>query len=467
MGARAWTGLGLLGSVLVAIAGPRLIHHAWWYHLALSHLVADLALYLGIALVCVAWIGLGRCLSDVSGRRLWAIGLLWALPALLGPPLFSRDVYSYLADGELLHLGLDPYGDAPHVLLAHGQVHVLAAVSPFWRHTTAPYGPLFLGIVSLVAAVAGSHVTIAALAIKVIDASGLVLLGVFVPRIAVTLRCDPRRAAWLAVLSPLVLLQVIAAGHNDGLMAGLMVAGVALALERRTIPGVALCALAAMIKLPALAACVFIVVAAMRAEPDRDARLRVLLRAALAFVAALVVVSAATTIGTDWLTTGVFSSPTRLRLALTPSTGLGYTVASVLHDLGLSAHARPIESALAVAAALLVAVLALALLVRTSRRTLVRDIAIVMLAAALGGPAAWPWYLIWGLGLLAAWPAAQRSVWIVVAVTVPAFLIRPGGTALPPREWSPLVVCVYALLALMAWRAWRRREPHRPVLAPT
>ncbi len=350
---------------------------------------------------------------------------------------------------------------------AHGQVHVLAAVSPFWRHTTAPYGPLFLGVVSLVAGLAGSHVTVAAVAIKAIDACGLVLLGVFVPRIAVALGSDPRRAAWLAVLSPLVLLQVVAAGHNDGLMAGLMVAGVALALERRTITGVALCTLAAMIKLPALAACVFIVVAAARAEADRDARLRMLLGSVLAFGAVLVVVSAATTVGAGWLTTGVFSSPTRLRLALTPSTGLGYTVASVLHDLGLSAHARPIESGLAVVAALLVVALALALLVRTSRRTLVRDIAIVMLAAALGGPAAWPWYLIWGLALLAAWPAAQRSVWMVLAVIVPAFVIQPGGTALPPRPWSPLVVCVYAMLALLAWRAWRRRAPHRPVLAPT
>jgi hypothetical protein len=195
--------------------------------------------------------------------------------------------------------------------------------------------------------------------------------------------------------------------------------------------------------------------------------LRVLLRAALAFVAVLVVVSAATTVGTDWLTTGVFSSPTKLRLALTPATGLGYTVASVLHDLGLSAHARSIESGFGTVVAVLVAALAVVLLARTSRRTLVRDVAVVLVAAALGGPAAWPWYLIWGLALLGAWPAAQGSVWIVAAVTLPVFLIRPGGTALPPREWSPLVVCVYAALALLAWRAWRRRAPHRPVLATT
>jgi alpha-1,6-mannosyltransferase len=467
MAVRAWTSLGFVGSVLVALAGPRLTHYAWWYHLALSHLAADVALYLGIALVCVAWLGLGRCIAGISGRWLWAIGVLWALPALLGPSLFSRDVYSYLADGELLHLGLNPYRDAPHALLAHGQVHVLAAVSPFWRNTTAPYGPLFLGFAGLVAAAAGSHIIIAAVALKAIDACGLVLLGVFVPRVAAALGSDPRRAAWLAVLSPLVVMQVVAAGHNDALMAGLMVAGVALALERRTVPAMALCALAAMIKLPALAACVFIVVAAVRAEPDRDASLRLLLRATVAFVAVLVVVSAATTIGTEWLTTGVFSSPTKLRLALTPATGLGYTVASLLHDLGLSANARSVESGFGTGAAVLVVALAVALLVRTSRRTLVRDLAIVLVAAAIGGPAAWPWYLIWGLALLAAWPAAQRTAWIVVAVTLPVFLIRPGGTALPPREWSPLVVCIYAVLALLAWRTWRRRAPRRPALATT
>ena len=73
---------------------------------------------------------------------------LWCAPLLFTAPLFSQDAYSYLAQGALVHLGLDPYRDAPAVLAQHGQAHVLNAVSPFWRHTTAPYGPLFLWIVS-------------------------------------------------------------------------------------------------------------------------------------------------------------------------------------------------------------------------------------------------------------------------------------------------------------------------------
>ncbi|HTX46352.1 MAG TPA: polyprenol phosphomannose-dependent alpha 1,6 mannosyltransferase MptB [Solirubrobacteraceae bacterium] len=454
----AWVALGACGSVLVALAGTELAGVGFWFHLRIGRTEAEWMHYAGLALMCAAWLGLGLCLRALSGRRLWAIGVLWALPALFGPVLFSQDVYSYIAQGDLLRLGLNPYKVVPAVLAHHGQRHVLGAVAPFWQHTTAPYGPLFLALVSPISSLANDHGVLAALVVKVLDAFGLVLLGVFVPRLARAVGSDPRRAAWLAVLSPLVLLQVVAAGHNDGLMAGLMVAGVVLAVEGRTIPAVALCALAAMIKLPAAAACPFIAVAAARSEPDVRAQVQLLVRALAAFVAVLVVVSAATTVGTEWLTTGVFSTPSMVRLALTPAVALGYTTASLLHDLGVSAQAHSVESGFEAAAGVIVILLALVLLRRVRRPTLVRDLGLVLLAAAIGGPAAWPWYLIWGLALLATWPAAQRSLWMMAVVTVPVFLIRPGGIALPPRPWSPIVLGVYAVLVLSAWLLWRRRR---------
>jgi alpha-1,6-mannosyltransferase len=456
--AGAWAALGACGSVLVALAGSRLAGAGWWFHLHISRLGADWMHYAGLVLMCAAWLGLGLCLRAVSGRGMWAIGLLWGLPVLFGPVLFSHDVYSYLAQGDLLRLGFDPYTVAPAALAQHGQLPVLGAVFPFWRHTTAPYGPLFLALVSPISSLASEHGVLAALIVKVLDALGLLLLGVFVPRLARAVGSDPRRAAWLAVLSPLVLLQIVAAGHNDGLMAGLMVAGVALALEGRLLPAVALCALAAMIKLPAAAACVFIAVAAARSEPDGRAQLQLLLRSAAVFVVVVVVISIATTVGSEWVSTGVFSSPSKVHLALTPAIALGYTTTSLLHDLGDSgAQTLSVESAFVGVAGALVILVALWLLWRVRRRTLVRDLGVVLLAAAIGGPAAWPWYLIWGLALLATWPAGQRSRWIVAAVTVPVFLVRPGGIALPPRPWSPIVLIVYALLALSVWLLRRRR----------
>src|SRR6185312_7438110 len=121
-----------------------------------------------------------------------------------------------------------PYRDAPAVLAQHGQAHVLSAVYPFWRHTTAPYGPLFLWIVS---GLAGSSLVLGVLLIRALEMVGFVVLAAFVPRLARALGADPGRATWLVLLSPLVLLQLVAAAHNDLLMIGLLVAGVTLAVE--------------------------------------------------------------------------------------------------------------------------------------------------------------------------------------------------------------------------------------------
>ena len=90
------------------------------------------------------------------------------------------------------------------------------------------------------------------------------LLAVFAPRLARALGADPARATWWVLLSPLVLLELVAPAHNDLLMIGLVVAGVTFAIERRLLVGIAVCALAATIKLPAAAAIPFILVSLRR-----------------------------------------------------------------------------------------------------------------------------------------------------------------------------------------------------------
>ncbi len=459
-----WGCLGFAGSAVAAFTGTRLLGPGavkWWFVAPFpsGHTAAKLAFWAGVAALCAAWLGLGRSLAGDHGirvKQLWIVLALWCLPFALGPPLFSRDVYSYLAQGTLVHLGHSPYRDAPIVLGRIGHQHVLNGVDPFWRKTTAPYGPLFLGVVSLIAGVTGSHLVLGVSIVRLFDLLGLALLAVFVPRLARSLGTDPRRALWLAALSPLVWLQLVSPAHNDLLMVGLLVAGVALALERRPLLGIAVCALAATVKVPAAAAIVFIAVAWARTQPDRGQSLRALAKAAFVSVAVAGLVTLVTGLGLAWISTGLFNTPGRVRLAITPATAVGYTIAHLLKDAGDPINGKAFEATLSHIAFAITAAFALVLLYRTRFENLVRCLGLALVAVAIGGPAAWPWYFIWGLALLAAHRDFQRSWAIPLAVVVSAFIVIPTGQLALSLGTSPYMVVVY-LLILFGY-VWRRRR---------
>src|SRR5208283_1743198 len=63
------------------------------------------AVYGGLLLLMRVWYGLARSLSQVPGvpvRKLAVVACIWMVPLLIAPPLFSRDVYSYAAQGEMM-----------------------------------------------------------------------------------------------------------------------------------------------------------------------------------------------------------------------------------------------------------------------------------------------------------------------------------------------------------------------------
>jgi alpha-1,6-mannosyltransferase len=459
-----WAALGLVGSLLVALAGSRLATGgaiSWWFKAPATSASANtVALYAGMLLLAAAWLGLGCALraQALSPSRLYLIGAAWALPLALGPALFSKDVYSYLALGTLLHLGLNPYHDAPSVLAGLGHGHVLAAVSPFWRHTTAPYGPLFVGLSGLIVSVTGSHLIAGVLLLRLSELAGLALGAAFLPRLARALGSDPARAIWFALLSPLTLLELVGAGHNDALMVGLLLAGVTLALEGRPLLGIVLCVAAAMIKLPALAGALFIAVAWARTVSPPAERARFAAHATALGLLTIAALGLLSGVGSGWLSTSVFSTPAKVHLAITPATTLGWTIASLLHDGGIGAGPRAIEDGLGVASSVLVAVGALVLLWRVRVGTLVPYLGAVLLLAAAGGPAAWPWYLTWGLVLLAGVPGVQRSRALALAVVASVFLVKADGILALPLQSAPFVLGAYAVIAVLVWRAWGRRR---------
>ena len=100
----------------------------------------------GAVMMTLAWLMLGRFALGqrrMSRSQLDRTLLLWVLPLLLAPPMYSRDVYSYLAQSEIARNGLDPYRVGPATGLGLDHVFTLS-VPNMWRETPAPYGPLFL-----------------------------------------------------------------------------------------------------------------------------------------------------------------------------------------------------------------------------------------------------------------------------------------------------------------------------------
>ncbi|HLI58925.1 MAG TPA: polyprenol phosphomannose-dependent alpha 1,6 mannosyltransferase MptB [Solirubrobacteraceae bacterium] len=457
--------LGLAGSLLAAVAAPRALenrHAGWWYgQIATSRGWATVLVWAGMVLLALAWLGVLRL--GPGRRAAYALTALWALPLVAAPPLFSSDVYSYLAQGTILHLGHDPYTQPPTILAGLGHRHLLDAVSKFWRHTTAPYGPLFLELVGLISTVGAVHIVAGVLLCRALDLIGLVLLAIWIPRLADALGADRGRALWLVLASPLMLLGLVAPAHNDLLMAGLLAAGVGWALRGRPLLGVAICALAATIKLPALVAVAFIAVAWGRSEQAGARRLLVAQCAGIAVVV-LGLVTVVSGVGVGWLSSSVFSTPARVHLAITPATAIGETVALVLHGAGVAVSAHGLESALGVVATALAAVVGLRLLWLADVPRVAVLLGATLLLAAICGPAAWPWYLSWGFVLVAAAPAPQRSPALLVALALGAFLVRPDGVLALPIESSPGVLVVYAA-ALEAWRRVRRRRAPGPAPA--
>src|SRR3954447_22274166 len=150
------------------------------------------ALVVGLAALGGAWVGLGLLLRrGASLRPLIAIATVWATPLLFRPPIFSRDVYSYAADGLMVGRLVEPNRYGPAVL---GGSHFVAPVSPVWRYTPSPYGPLFLRIAGW--AVPFSHYSLfgTVMLLRLVAVLGVVLIAVALPKLAAALGKDPARA---------------------------------------------------------------------------------------------------------------------------------------------------------------------------------------------------------------------------------------------------------------------------------
>ncbi|MFI2372006.1 polyprenol phosphomannose-dependent alpha 1,6 mannosyltransferase MptB [Streptomyces sp. NPDC018833] len=460
--------LGLVGSTALAAGGVGVGALPVREILAHGSGAASLGLagaYFGLVVLIAAWALLGRAVRGPRppGRRDLLVTLaLWAAPLVVAPPLFSRDVYSYLAQGAMVDARLDVYAYGPSRLGGPFS----AEVAPLWRDTPAPYGPVFLALASAIAssadfeAFSADRVTGGVYGMRLVALFGVALMALCLPRLARHCGTDPSVALWLGALNPLVLLHLVGGAHNDAIMIGLLGAGLVAALGRRPVPAVVLVTLAALVKVPAALGLIAVVVLWARDAPwARAPRLS----AALAALCVCAATTAATTVlagtGYGWL--GTLDTPVSPENWSLTST-LGRMTTAVLRDAGsglagLARRAMPAWHLLGLAATALAVLLAW-------RHHLLRPVhalGLSLMAVALLGPAIRPWYVLWGLFLIAAaGPGRPLRRAATALSTVLALAVLPSGFA-PDAEQLTFAVSG-GLLALTAlWGA--HRLVHRPV----
>ena len=189
--------------------------------------VSTVALTLGCWLMFHAWLRLREVLhtGEQPLRSISRTAAAWMIPQLFVLPIFSRDVFAYLNQGRLVLQGEDPYTTGVSTLENWFQL----GTDIVWAEDATPYGPLFLWLEAAVMRVSADQPDLAVFLFRLACAAGLVLMMIYVPRLARLLGADPARAQWLTAANPLLIISFISSVHNDSLMIGFALAGIYLA----------------------------------------------------------------------------------------------------------------------------------------------------------------------------------------------------------------------------------------------
>ena len=457
--------LGFAGALLIALGGlgagstrqhdPLLESlHLSWLRFGHGLVVSSLLLWSGVALMVFAWLWLGRRVvgpERISEYTMLATTAFWLAPLLLSVPLFSRDTYSYLAQGALLRDGFDPYVVAP----IENPNPLLDNVSPIWTTTTAPYGPAFILVAKFVTLVVGDHVIAGTMLLRLCMLPGLALLIWAAPRVARHVGADGATALWICVLNPLVIVHLMGGVHNEMLMVGLMMAGIALTFSGRHVSGVTLIAVAVAVKATAVLALPFMVWVWMRHLSGR--RIRAFLIASAASLAIVVAVFAVLStlagVGLGWLT--ALAGSVKIINWLTVPTALANLVNAIAGlFIPVNFYAILEVTRIAGIAVILVALPLLWWRFRHTDREALSGIAWAMAVVVLFVPAALPWYYTWPLAIVSALAQSRPAIAVIAGFSTWIMVIfKPDGSH---GMYSWLHVGLATLCAVVAWNSLRR-----------
>ncbi len=227
----------------ISVAGPNVSVPAmrkpsgwppWWHalHLTATFVTVSLwaAMVLGCAGVIAGLVAVARGARPPVRPVLAAAFLALAVVTVL-PPAGSTDAISYAANGRMAVIGHSPYVMTPLQLRRTGDpVGRQIPVSEFpstWLNTVSVYGPVATGTEWVAAELGGSSLARITFWLKLEEA---LAFGAVIVALDRMLRADPARrlrAHLLWSVNPLLLWEIVASGHIDGLAALFGLLGVA------------------------------------------------------------------------------------------------------------------------------------------------------------------------------------------------------------------------------------------------
>jgi hypothetical protein len=234
----AAAGIGIAILIMIAVS---LVRGGWMlpplvmpavgppWEIPIQHVSADLVTY---ALWLAALLGTGGVVAGLlaihrgarlSARILLVAGLITVAVLTVLPPVGSTDALDYATYGRLVAVGHSPYLTTP-VYLRHMHDVFAHSVPRVWDHYVSVYGPLATMEQFLAAKLGGASAARITFWLKLWNSAAFAIVAVVLDRL---LRHNPPRrlrAHLLWTVNPLLLWDLVAAGHLDVLavMAGLL-----------------------------------------------------------------------------------------------------------------------------------------------------------------------------------------------------------------------------------------------------
>ncbi|WP_167382069.1 polyprenol phosphomannose-dependent alpha 1,6 mannosyltransferase MptB [Corynebacterium suranareeae] len=450
---------------------------------------SSMVVLIGVGFLVLAWVLMAPLVGipfKRSASRVSSVSLsmlrrtfgAWVAPIMLTAPLFTQDIYSYLAQGSVTAQGMDAYAGGPLELLGPDN-HLARSVPFIWAQSPSPYGPVALSIAASISVITNDSIVGGVFAHRIASLLGVIAAGWAITMLARRCRVSEEASFYLGVLNPLLILHLIGGIHNESILLGFLLVGLELGLRGTdriqlglwgsawsyiALSGV-LITCAGLVKVTGFIGLGFVGMALARAFYAREHRHIVSLAiAALTQIALLVitvaVLSLLTGISLGWITGQGGAATIRSWMSMT--TNIGVISGFIGMNLGLGDH----TAAMLVVSRFVGVAVAAAFMVRMLFATYrghihaVGALGVSTFVMVILFPVVHPWYMLWAIVPLAPW--ANRlffQLGVIAYSTAFSFFVLPRGLALPASTIFTIysgAALGFTTLLLLGWWGFRR-----------